>query len=52
MAIAWILKNERITSVILGASKPKQVTDAIGAIKNFKFSKEELERIESILMHT
>jgi L-glyceraldehyde 3-phosphate reductase len=49
MAIAWILKDERITSVILGASKPKQVTDAIGAIKNFNFSKEELERIDAIL---
>ena len=49
MAIAWVLKDERITSVILGASKPKQVTDAIGAIKNYNFSKEELERINSIL---
>jgi L-glyceraldehyde 3-phosphate reductase len=49
MAIAWILKDERITSVILGASKPKQVTDAIGAIKNYNFSKEELERIDNIL---
>jgi len=49
MAIAWVLKDERITSVILGASKPKQVTDAIGAIKNYSFSKEELERIDSIL---
>ncbi len=49
MAIAWILKDERITSVVLGASKPKQVTDAIGAIKNYNFSKEELERIEEIL---
>jgi L-glyceraldehyde 3-phosphate reductase len=49
MAIAWILKDERITSVILGASKPKQVTDAIGAIKNYNFSKEELEKIDNIL---
>jgi len=49
MAIAWVLKDERITSVILGASKPKQVTDAIGAIKNYNFSKEELERIDGIL---
>ena len=39
MAIAWVLKDERITSVILGASKPKQVTDAIGAIKNFNFQR-------------
>jgi L-glyceraldehyde 3-phosphate reductase len=49
MAIAWVLKDERITSVILGASKPKQVTDAIGAIKNYNFSKEELDRIDNIL---
>jgi L-glyceraldehyde 3-phosphate reductase len=49
MAIAWILKDERITSVILGASKPKQVTDAIGAIKNYNFSKEELDKIDNIL---
>jgi L-glyceraldehyde 3-phosphate reductase len=49
MAIAWVLKDDRITSVILGASKPKQVTDAIGAIKNYHFSKEELERIDNIL---
>ena len=49
MAIAWVLKDQRITSVILGASKPKQVTDAIGAIKNYSFSKEELEKIDLIL---
>ncbi len=49
MAIAWVLKDERITSVILGASKPKQVTDAIGALQNFAFSKEELSSIDGIL---
>ncbi len=49
MAIAWILKDKRITSVILGASKPKQVTDAIGAIKNYTFSEEELSKIDDIL---
>ena len=49
MALAWILKDDRITSVILGASKPAQVTDAINAIKNCHFSKEELDKIESIL---
>ncbi len=49
MAIAWVLKDERITSVILGASKPKQVIDAIGAIDNYHFSKEELESIDGIL---
>ncbi len=49
MAIAWILKDSRITSVILGASKPQQVTDAIEAIKNYSFSKKELAKIEKIL---
>ena len=49
MALAWVLKDERITSVILGASKPQQVTDAIGTIKNYHFTKKELEKIEEIL---
>lgn len=49
MALAWVLKDDRITSVILGASKPKQVTDAIQAIANYDFTKEELNQIETVL---
>lgn len=49
MAIAWILKDERITSVVLGASKPKQVTDVTGAIKNISFTTDELKKIDDIL---
>jgi len=49
MSLAWVLKDERITSAILGASKPKQVTDAVEAIKNYHFSTEELSKIEFIL---
>lgn len=49
MSLAWVLKDERITSAILGASKPQQVTDAIEAIKNYHFSNEELNKIEFIL---
>lgn len=49
MALAWILKDKRITSVILGASKPGQITDAIKCIKNYHFSKDELSNIELIL---
>ena len=49
MAIAWILKDERITSVILGASKPRQVTEIAGVIKNITFGPEELSNIETIL---
>jgi L-glyceraldehyde 3-phosphate reductase len=49
MALAWVLKDERITSVILGASKPRQVLEGIEAIKNIDFTKEELEKIDWIL---
>jgi L-glyceraldehyde 3-phosphate reductase len=49
MSLAWVLKDERITSSILGASKPLQITDAVEAIKNYSFSKEELEEINFIL---
>jgi len=49
MALSWILKDERITSVLIGASKPQQVLDAIGAIDNIEFSREELAQIDEIL---
>jgi len=49
MALAWVLKDERITSVILGASKPKQVEEGVEAIKNINFSKGELDKIEFVL---
>jgi L-glyceraldehyde 3-phosphate reductase len=49
MALAWVLKDERITSVILGASKPQQVLDGLEAIKNYHFTKKELKKINSIL---
>ncbi len=49
MALAWVLKDKRITSLILGASKPSQVTAAIEAIRNYNFTKEELEKIDLIL---
>ena len=50
MALAWVLKDERITSVILGASKPQQVIDGLGAIKNYHFTKKELKKIDNILV--
>jgi L-glyceraldehyde 3-phosphate reductase len=49
MALAWVLRDPRITSVIIGASKPKQVTDAVGCLANGKFSAEELNRIDAIM---
>jgi L-glyceraldehyde 3-phosphate reductase len=49
MALAWVLKDQRITSVVLGVSKPEQITDSLECIKNYQFSEDELMRIESIL---
>ena len=49
MAISWILKDERITSVLIGASKTSQILDSVKAIENTLFSKEELANINSIL---
>lgn len=49
MALAWILKDQRVTSVLIGASKPEQVLDSIRCIDNYAFSGEELKRIEAIL---
>jgi len=49
MAIAWILKDKRITSVLVGTSSAEQVKDNVNALNNIEFSSMELERIESIL---
>ncbi|MFY7731511.1 MAG: aldo/keto reductase, partial [Flavobacterium sp.] len=49
MALSWILKDERVTSVLIGASKPGQVTDSIQCLKNKSFSQEELNAIDNIL---
>jgi L-glyceraldehyde 3-phosphate reductase len=49
LALAWVLKDPRMTSVIIGASKPQQVIDAVGCLKNYQFSADELARIETIL---
>jgi L-glyceraldehyde 3-phosphate reductase len=48
-ALAWILRDPRITSIIIGASKPEQVTDSIQSLKNYKFNNDELTSIEAIL---
>ncbi len=52
MALAWILRDPGITSVILGASKPQQITDSIQCLANYNFSEEELNQIENILNNT
>ncbi|MEO6917343.1 MAG: L-glyceraldehyde 3-phosphate reductase [Chitinophagaceae bacterium] len=49
MALSWLLKDDRITSVLIGASKPAQVTDSIKCLNNTKFSEEELKKIDEVL---
>ncbi|BAV06834.1 L-glyceraldehyde 3-phosphate reductase [Filimonas lacunae] len=49
MALAWLLQNKRVTSVLIGASKPEQITDSIQALSNTSFSEAELAAIETIL---
>ncbi len=48
MALAWILKDGYVTSVLIGASKPSQILDNIKAIENISFSDDELSEIDSI----
>ncbi|HTE23104.1 L-glyceraldehyde 3-phosphate reductase [Flavitalea sp.] len=49
MALSWILKDNRITSVLIGASKPEQVTDSLKCLDNTTFSESELKEIDNIL---
>jgi L-glyceraldehyde 3-phosphate reductase len=49
MALSWLLKDDRVTSVLIGASKPSQVLDSLESLKNISFSAEELAAIEAIL---
>lgn len=49
MALAWILKDQRITSVLIGVSKSEQLLDSIRCIENYSFTNEELNRINNIL---
>ena len=48
MALAWVLKDGVVTSVLIGASKPSQILDNIRAINNTAFSAEELEKINKV----
>ncbi|MNL83549.1 L-glyceraldehyde 3-phosphate reductase [compost metagenome] len=49
MALAWLLKDNRITSVLIGASSVGQLNNNIDSLQNLEFSSDELNAIESIL---
>ena len=46
MAIAWVLRGGGITTALIGASKPAQITDCAGAVNNLDFTAQELEKID------
>lgn len=46
MAISWVLRNEGITTALIGASKASQVLDCAGAVNNLEFTQQELDEID------
>lgn len=49
MALARVLRNDNVTSVLIGASKPSQIEDAVGMLANRRFSAAECAEIDAIL---
>jgi len=50
MALKWVRKDDEITSVLIGASKPSQIIDNLGVLKSTGFSDEELRKIDEIVL--
>ena len=48
MALSWVLRNNCVTSVLIGASKPSQIEENVKALDNLSFTKEELKKIDEI----
>ncbi|NOU84779.1 L-glyceraldehyde 3-phosphate reductase [Paenibacillus sp. LMG 31460] len=49
MSLAWVLRGERVTSALIGASRVSQIEENVAALKNLEFTPEELAKIEEIL---
>lgn len=49
MALSWVLKDDMVTSVLIGASKPEQILDNIKIVGHTSFTKEELDKIDEIV---
>ncbi len=49
MALAWVLRDGTVTSVLIGASSPEQIRENIGVLKSSAFTEEELEKIDNII---
>jgi L-glyceraldehyde 3-phosphate reductase len=46
MAVAWVLRDKRVTSALIGASSSKQIVELVGALQQLSFSREELAAID------
>jgi L-glyceraldehyde 3-phosphate reductase len=51
MAIAWLLKDERVSSVLVGARNSEQLVDSLKALDRLDFTTDELTHIDTILKH-
>ena len=49
MSIAWLLQNKGVTTALIGASKPEQIVDCVGAVENLSFAADELVEISRVL---
>lgn len=49
MALSWVLRGGKVTTVLVGASRPEQLAENAEAVKKLDFSPDELDRIEKIL---
>ena len=49
MALAWVLRRDEVTSVLIGASRVSQLEDNVAALDKMEFSAEELAKIDEIL---
>ena len=49
LAVAWILNNKAVTTVLCGASRPEQIVNNVGVLDNLELTEEETAKIEAIL---
>lgn len=49
LALAWVLNNKAVTTVLIGASRPEQIVENVATIEKLDFTPEEIERIEAVL---
>lgn len=49
MALAWVLRSDRVTSALIGASRPEQIVENVHALNTLSFAEEELKQIDEIL---